>query len=112
MNSISEINWDLCGSRQAFPRLEYFKLCKMESLKVWYTTHPGGRDGVNEFMFPSLSNLVISDCPNLRMKPCPHRVSRWTIEGRSDDVISSWGEGEGEGASQISVTSSASVPGT
>jgi hypothetical protein len=61
---------------------------------VWYTTYPGGREGVSEFMFPNLSELIIIDCPNLRLKPCPHRVSeRWKIEGRSDGVISSWGEG-------------------
>jgi len=94
MNGISEINWDLCGSRQAFPRLEYFKLCKMESLKVWYTIYHGGRDGVSEFMFPNLYYLEITDCPNLRMKPCPHGVSQsWRIEGRSDGVIIIMGGG-------------------
>jgi hypothetical protein len=85
MNGISEINWDLCGSRRAFPQLESFTLCGMERLKVWYTIYPGGRDGVSEFMFPKLSDLNITDCPNLRIKP-------WQLE------------------SQISVTSSASVP--
>lgn len=109
MNGVSEINWDLCGSRRAFPRLKFFRLCEMESLKVWCTIYSGGREGVSEFMFPILSDLEINDCPNLRMKPCPHTVSRWwTIKGGSYDVISSWEEGEG--ASQISVTSSASVP--
>jgi hypothetical protein len=109
MNGISEINWDLRGSRQAFPQLGSFTLRGMESLKVWYTIHPGSRDGVSEFMFPNLTRLKISDCPNLRLKPCPHIVSgRRDIEGRSDGVISSWGEGEG--ASQIRVTSLASVP--
>jgi len=66
----------------------------MESVKVWYTTYPGGREGVSEFMFPNLSELIIIDCPNLRLKPCPHIVSgRRDMEGRSDGVISSWGEG-------------------
>lgn len=94
MNGISEINWDLCGSRRAFPRLGFFTLREMESLEVWYTTYPGDTDGVNEFMFPKLSNLEISDCPNLRLKPCPHGA--WylcSIQGRSDGVISSWDEG-------------------
>jgi hypothetical protein len=34
MNGISEINWDLCGSRRAFPRLESFILREMESCRA------------------------------------------------------------------------------
>ncbi|CAL5048395.1 unnamed protein product [Urochloa decumbens] len=90
MNGISEINWDLCGSRGTFPRLRFFTLRQMKSLKVWYTTYFGDK-GVSEFMFPRLSNLEISDCPHLRMKPCPHGAWYFCrIQGRSDGVMSSW----------------------
>lgn len=49
---------------------------------------------MQEFMFPHLTDLLIRDCPKLRLKPCPPKTERWRIEN-SDNVLSSWDE-EGE----------------
>jgi len=108
MHGIWKIDRDLCGTRRpSFPRLKYFSLHKMESLEVWYTTYSHGGDGVSKFMFPNLHVLLINDCPNLRLKPCPHRAEEWwSISGRCDGVISSWEET----ASQTTISSPSSAP--
>ncbi|CAL4994030.1 unnamed protein product [Urochloa decumbens] len=80
MNGISKIDWEFCGGSRPFPKLEYFALHEMESLKVWYTTNPCDEDRVSKFMFPNLRDLSIEDCPNLRIKPCPCRAAEvWNI---------------------------------
>ena len=73
---------------------------------MWLTTYSQGGDGVSKFMFPKLHVLEIQDCPNLRLKPCPHKAEKeWVIRG-SDNVISSWKES----ASQTTVSSPSSAP--
>ncbi|KAG2561437.1 putative disease resistance protein RGA3 isoform X2 [Panicum virgatum] len=103
MSGILKIDEDLCGTRRSsFPGLKDFSLFGMESLEVWYTTYSYGGDGVSKFMFPNLSVLKIHDCPNLRLKPCPHIAEcQWDIRGGCDGVISSWEES----ASQTTVSS-------
>ncbi|KAJ1265022.1 hypothetical protein BS78_08G046200 [Paspalum vaginatum] len=52
----------------------------------------GDEDDVQEqFMFPYLVELLIRDCPKLRLKPCPPKAQKWEIEN-SDNVLSSWDE--------------------
>ncbi|CAL4981442.1 unnamed protein product [Urochloa decumbens] len=89
MDSITIIEEGFCGAARAFPRLKKFSLCSMENVEVWNTTYSYGNGGV--FMFPCLVELIICDCPKLRLKPCPPRAKKWEIEN-SDNVLSSWEE--------------------
>ncbi|KAJ1267569.1 hypothetical protein BS78_07G066000 [Paspalum vaginatum] len=96
MDSISTIGVGFCcAGPGAFPQLEEFHLYQMENLEVWNTMYSYGQDDdEQEFMFPYLWELIISDCPKLRLKPCPPKTKIWKIEN-SDNVLSSWDE-EGE----------------
>ncbi|RCV20174.1 hypothetical protein SETIT_4G035100v2 [Setaria italica] len=91
MDSITTIDGDFCGGERAFPELRKFCLCRMGNLKLWETMYSYDMGSVKKFMFPNLVELLIRDCPNLRLKPCPPRAKRWEIES-SDNVLSSWGE--------------------
>lgn len=95
MDSITTIEEGFCcAGLGAFRELTKFHLCQMENLEVWSTTYSYGQDDMQEFMFPHLTDLLIRDCPKLRLKPCPPKTERWRIEN-SDNVLSSWDE-EGE----------------
>ncbi|OEL20857.1 putative disease resistance protein RGA4 [Dichanthelium oligosanthes] len=98
MDSITTIDEDFCGGDRAFPELRKFCLCHMENLELWKTMYSYDKGGVKKFMFPNLVELLIRDCPDLRLKPWPPRAKRWEIES-SDKVLSSWGEGEATRAS-------------
>lgn len=82
-----------CAGPGAFPLLQELQLCQMENLEVWNTTYSCGQNNedVQEFMFPNLRELLIRDCPKLRLKPCPPKTVGWKIEN-SDNVLSSWDE--------------------
>jgi Leucine-rich repeat (LRR) protein len=56
----------------------------MDGLEEWNTTY-SVEDGVEEFMFPMLDDLMIQDCPMLRLKPCPPTFRVCDIK-RSDQV--------------------------
>ncbi|TVU43522.1 hypothetical protein EJB05_10000, partial [Eragrostis curvula] len=91
MSSITRIGEGFCGGSSAFPRLKKFRLCFMENLEAWNTMCFNGDGVVTQFMFPSLKELSICDCPKLTLKPCPPRAIKWEIEN-SDGVLSSWEE--------------------
>jgi hypothetical protein len=91
MDRILVIEEGFCGGVRAFPRLKKFSLCSMENLEAWNTTYSYGKGAAKEFMFPNLVDLLICDCPKLRLKPCPPRAKKWEIENR-DNVLLSWGE--------------------
>ncbi|PWZ40164.1 hypothetical protein Zm00014a_008112 [Zea mays] len=82
-----------CAGPGAFPLLQELQLCQMENLEVWNTTYSCGQNNedVQEFMFRNLRELLIRDCPKLRLKPCPPKTVGWKIEN-SDNVLSSWDE--------------------
>ncbi|KAL6842298.1 hypothetical protein ACP4OV_027946 [Aristida adscensionis] len=88
--SITKIDRDFCGGNGAFRRLSGLWIGSMERLEEWNTTYSGTR-GVEEFVFPVLDTLEISECPRLRIKPRPPVFRECTIE-RSDKVVSSLGE--------------------
>ncbi|CAL4998792.1 unnamed protein product [Urochloa decumbens] len=90
MHGITKIDEEFCGGIGAFRRLREFTLCRMESLKEWYTTYPCGEDGASKFMFPVLEILEIHQCPMLCLNPCPPEVDIWKIDS-SDYVLSSSG---------------------
>jgi Leucine-rich repeat (LRR) protein len=92
LSSIAKIGGDFCGRKRAFLQLSRFTLLKMERLEEWTTTYCS-EDGTEEFMCPVLDELVISNCPRLRLKPCPPIFRRWTIS-HSDEVLNS-GDEEG-----------------
>jgi Leucine-rich repeat (LRR) protein len=94
MDSITTIEEGFCSAGPgAFRQLMRFHLRQMENLEVWNTTYYV-QDDVQEFMFPNLEELLICDCPKLRLKPCAPATREWEIEN-SDNVLSSW-DGEGE----------------
>lgn len=94
MDSIMTIEEGFCcGGPGAFRELAYLYLCEMENLEVLSTTRSCDQDdGQQEFMFPNLRELLIRNCPKLRLKPCPPKTERLKI-GNSDNVLSSWDEG-------------------
>ena len=92
LSSIAKIGGDFCGRKRAFLQLSRFTLLKMERLEEWTTTYCS-EVGTEEFMCPVLDELVISNCPRLRLKPCPPIFRRWTIS-HSDEVLNS-GDEEG-----------------
>ncbi|KAL6842296.1 hypothetical protein ACP4OV_027944 [Aristida adscensionis] len=85
--SITKIDRDFCGGNRAFRQLSRLWMWRMEGLEEWNTTYSGER-GVEEFMFPVLDELGISNCPRLRIKPCPPMFRECEIE-KSDQVIAS-----------------------
>ncbi|GJN06732.1 hypothetical protein PR202_ga24488 [Eleusine coracana subsp. coracana] len=98
MGNITKIGAGFSGGNAgAFPRVKEFELKCMPNLEEWNTMYSYGEDGVKEFMFPNLKELIISDCPKLRLKPHPPRAKDWTIQN-SNNVLSSWGERGHNGA--------------
>ncbi|XP_052136229.1 putative disease resistance protein RGA1 [Oryza glaberrima] len=91
MNGITKIDGEFCGGTGAFPLLENLWMSNMESLEEWQTMYSCSEgEGVSEFMFPMLKNLIIRHCPKLSLKPLPpNKVVDLEIES-SDNVISSW----------------------
>ncbi|XP_039823595.1 disease resistance protein RGA2-like [Panicum virgatum] len=87
LSKVAKIDMSICGGKGAFPRLAKFDLGCMYGLEEWTTTYPG-EDGVEEFMFPMLDELHVYCCPGLRLKPCPPKCRKCTINN-SDQVISS-----------------------
>ncbi|GJN28089.1 hypothetical protein PR202_gb16172 [Eleusine coracana subsp. coracana] len=98
MGNITKIGAGFSGGNAgAFPRVKEFELKCMPNLEEWNTMYSYGEDGMKEFMFPNLKELIISDCPKLRLKPHPPRAKDWTIQN-SNNVLSSWGERGHNGA--------------
>ncbi|WVZ50136.1 hypothetical protein U9M48_001422 [Paspalum notatum var. saurae] len=87
---IKEIGWEFCGGNRAFRRLSSLDIMSMEGLEEWSTAYYT-EDGVEEFMFPVLDNLIINYCPRLRLKPCPPTFRECGIYS-SDQVLSSFEE--------------------
>ncbi|KAJ1266091.1 hypothetical protein BS78_08G124600 [Paspalum vaginatum] len=76
------------------PELKILKLRGMPKLLELLTTTTGLANGVEEdemqYCFPRLSTLVISDCPNLSVKPYyPVSLQSLTLEGSSGHLLSS-----------------------
>ncbi|CAL4997536.1 unnamed protein product [Urochloa decumbens] len=92
LRSIKKISGDFCGGNRAFPQLTSFTLGDMQGLEEWNTTYCG-HDGTEDFMFPSLVELKIYNCPKLRLKPCPPTFRNWNITD-CDEVLNSGEEGE------------------
>uniref|UniRef100_K3ZGY5 NB-ARC domain-containing protein n=1 Tax=Setaria italica TaxID=4555 RepID=K3ZGY5_SETIT len=90
--NIIKIDGRICGGKGAFPRLVKFTVFSMGGLEEWNTTCPD-KDGVEEFMFPMLDVLAVSQCPKLRLKPCPPKCHKFIII-ESDQVISTLEEVE------------------
>ncbi|XP_022684748.1 putative disease resistance protein RGA1 [Setaria italica] len=84
---VSKIDGAICSGKGAFLRLAMFKMSRMEGLEEWNTTCLGD-DGVEEFMFPMLDVLDVTNCPKLRLKPCPPKCREFKIFD-CDNVISS-----------------------
>ncbi|XP_015697595.1 disease resistance protein RGA2 [Oryza brachyantha] len=84
VNNIKKIDEESFGSTGAFRQLTKFTISNMEGLQEWQTTYSCGG-----FMFPKLRALEIHHCPNLILKPCPHKAYEWEIEG-ADNILSSW----------------------
>lgn len=83
MDSITTIEEGFCcAGLGAFRELTKFHLCQMENLEVWSTTYSYGQDDMQEFMFPHLTDLLIRDCPKLRLKPCPPKTEMEDREQR------------------------------
>lgn len=92
MHSIREIGRDLYGGTRAFQALMQFHLEQMDNLQEWNTIGYSDEDGGNVLVLPMLRELVISQCPILRFKPCPPiGGDSWHI-GSSDNAISLGGE--------------------
>lgn len=84
------------------PNLKMLSLCRMEGLEEWNTADTSGKEGANEFMFPKLEMLRITECPKLRIRPYLPRAMSFSVAD-CDNVLSSWGEGSSQsGASSSS----------
>nr|AAQ06282.1 putative NBS-LRR type resistance protein [Triticum monococcum] len=70
------------------PHLRVLILGRMESLEEWNTTLSIGED---ELIFRELEEVIIHDCPKLRITPHLPRAATWNIKG-SDNVLISWAE--------------------
>ncbi|CAL5017795.1 unnamed protein product [Urochloa decumbens] len=93
LSSVKRISGEFCGGQGAFPRLSNLSIIFMRGLEEWNTTYSVAGDSMEEFMFPVLDHMRISDCPRLRLKPCPPTFREWNIL-RSDEVISSLEEAD------------------
>ncbi|KAK3119942.1 hypothetical protein QOZ80_9AG0678340 [Eleusine coracana subsp. coracana] len=93
MDSITTIDEGFYGGARAFPLLWEFELRCMGSLEEWNTMYSDEENGVMELMGLNLHRLSLYDCPYLRLKPCPPKAKFWEIV-RSDNVLTSWGEGK------------------
>ncbi|KAM3316956.1 hypothetical protein ACQJBY_034865 [Aegilops geniculata] len=90
------------------PNLRELILGAMESLEEWNIAYSNGEDSPDELMFPKLEEVIIYNCPKLRIKPHLPRASSWSIT-RSDSVLISWGEsvshtGASSSSSPVSTT--------
>lgn len=108
MDSITKIDGEFYGGTKAFPMLWEFELRCMESLEEWNTMYSNEENGVTELMGPNLHRLSLYDCPYLRIKPCPPKGKVWEIV-RSDNVLTSWGEGKQTYTSSATVTTDVTV---
>lgn len=108
LDSITVIGEGFCGGARAFPRLTKFRLRRMKSLQEWSTMYLCGEDGVKKFMFPNLEDLSVCHCLKLRLKPCPPRARIWEIEN-SDDILSSWRDGDGRETASAASSSAAAA---
>ncbi|CAO2034768.1 unnamed protein product [Urochloa humidicola] len=68
MDSIKKIGADLYGGTGAFPKLIRFHIVDMKCLEEWNTAHSTDENGLDEPVFPHLSQVVIRNCPRLRLK--------------------------------------------
>uniref|UniRef100_A0A0E0DPD5 Uncharacterized protein n=1 Tax=Oryza meridionalis TaxID=40149 RepID=A0A0E0DPD5_9ORYZ len=106
MPSISKIDGDICGGSEPFLQLIKFTLDSMETLEEWRTSYNDHGDKV--FVFPSLQELEILDCPKLKLKLYEPRAFQRKISN-SDNIVTSCGGGQYTGPSSSSSSTTLDV---
>ncbi|WVZ91057.1 hypothetical protein U9M48_037279 [Paspalum notatum var. saurae] len=90
MPKITRLGRELGDDTGVLKNLQIFTLEYMKNLEEWCTTmlmasassqHQHKPEGL--FMFPSLQELNIYDCPRLTMIPCPPRSIDWEVRASS-----------------------------